>query len=54
VTPERLAQLRAELEAAGFVVNSRQFWEAAAEAIRFKEGHDRADKEKEARVARSS
>jgi hypothetical protein len=41
MTPERLAELRAELDAAGFVVNSRQFWEAAAAALRSKEVDDR-------------
>ena len=35
MTDERLAELRAELSLAGYVVNTTKFWEAAADAIRW-------------------
>lgn len=35
MSPERLAELRAELSADGLVINSEKFWEAAADAIRW-------------------
>jgi hypothetical protein len=38
---ERLRALRAEAAALGYVVNTHEFWEAAANAIRFQSEYAR-------------